>query len=172
MRLAHHLYLTTFLSLLQLQEIDPLPASSVDLFHSNRNHLVLIGSSYSQPITDERLRLYLSPDKREKRKESFPDSLLNCYKALLKLRKETPALHSGSLNLLPPFLFGNFLSYQRIYDEQVVQIWLNFSKKSGYVSEIGKNPKLLFSTIRDTDTLKGSKLYLKPYQGVVLEIFP
>jgi len=104
--------------------------------------------------------------------ESNPDSLLNCYKALLKLRKETPALHSGSLNLLPPSLFGNFLSYQRIYDEQVVQIWLNFSKKPSYVSEIGKNPKLLFSTISDTDTLNESKLHLAPYQGVIIGICP
>jgi glycosidase len=104
--------------------------------------------------------------------KSSPDSLLNCYKALLKLRKETPALHSGSLNLLPPFLFGNLLSYQRIYNEQVVQIWLNFSKKPSYVSEIGNSPKLLFSTISDTDTLNESKIYLAPYQGVVLEISP
>lgn len=103
---------------------------------------------------------------------SNPDSLLNCYKALLKLRKDTPALHSGSLNLLPPFLFGKFLSYQRIYNEQVVQIWLNFSNKPGYASEIGKNPTLLFSTIVDTNPLKDSKLHLEPYQGVVLEINP
>ncbi|MGY5880762.1 MAG: alpha-glucosidase [Candidatus Thorarchaeota archaeon] len=104
--------------------------------------------------------------------ESNPDSLLNCYKALLKLRKDTPALHSGLLNLLPPFLFGSFLSYQRIYDEQVVQIWLNFSNKLGYASEIGKNPTLLFSTIVDTNPIKDSKLHLEPFQGVVLEINP
>ena len=104
--------------------------------------------------------------------ESNPESVLNCYKALLKLRKNTPALHSGSLNLLPPFLFGNILSYQRIYNEQIVQIWLNFSKKSTYVSEIGKNPKLLFSTIVNTDSIKDTELHLEPYQGVVLEIFP
>jgi len=104
--------------------------------------------------------------------ESNPDSILNCYKALLKLRKDTPALHSGSLNLLPHFLFGSFLSYQRIYNEQVLQIWLNFSNKPGYASEIGKNPTLLFSTIVDTNPLKDSKLHLEPYQGVVLEINP
>ncbi|MFW9909791.1 MAG: alpha-glucosidase [Candidatus Thorarchaeota archaeon] len=104
--------------------------------------------------------------------ESNPDSLLNCYKALLKLRKETPALHSGSLNLLPPSRFGNFLSYQRMYNEQVVQIWLNFSKKPSYVGEIGNNPILLFSTINDTDPLNESKLHLAPYQGVILKICP
>lgn len=103
--------------------------------------------------------------------ESNPESVLNCYKALLHLRKNTPALHSGSLNLLPPFLFGNILSYQRICNEQIVQIWLNFSKKSIYVSEIGKNPKLLFSTIVNTDSIKDTELHLEPYQGVVLEIF-
>ena len=104
--------------------------------------------------------------------ESNPDSLLNCYKALLKLRKETPALHSGLLNLIPSSRFGNVLSYQRMYNEQVVQIWLNFSNKPSYVSEIETNPKLLFSTISDTDTLNESKLHLAPYQGVILEICP
>lgn len=103
--------------------------------------------------------------------ESIPDSLLNCYKALLKIRRNTPALHSGSMNLLPPLLFGDLLSYQRIHDEQVVQIWLNFSNKQRCISETGKNPKLLFSTISNLDTIKNSKLCLEPYQGVVLEIF-
>ena len=103
--------------------------------------------------------------------ESDPNSLLNCYKNLLTLRKETPALHSGAMQLLPSFLFGNVLSFQRIYNEQVVQVWLNFSKKSTETSEIGKNPKVLFSTNTNCNPLVDSLLHLEPYQGVVLELY-
>lgn len=103
--------------------------------------------------------------------ESDSNSILNCYKTLLKLRKETPALHSGSLNLLPPFLFGGILSFQRVYNEQVVQIWLNFSTKPTRTSEIGENPRVLFSTVAGCNPLKDTLLHLEPYQGVVLELF-
>ena len=105
--------------------------------------------------------------------ESDPDSLLNCYKDLLQLRRETPALHAGSMCLLPPFLFGSgLLSFQRVYNEQVVQVWLNLSNKPLQTSEIGESPKLLFSTLRKTDPLNASELHLEPYEGVVLSIHP
>jgi oligo-1,6-glucosidase/alpha-glucosidase len=102
--------------------------------------------------------------------ESDPNSLLNCYRTLLRIRRETPALHSGEMHILPLFLFGDILSYQRIFGEQVVQVWLNFSKKTSRVNEIGQNPELLFSTNVDDNPLQESTLYLQPYQGVVLEL--
>ncbi|MBN2229735.1 MAG: alpha-glucosidase [Candidatus Thorarchaeota archaeon] len=101
--------------------------------------------------------------------EDNPDSLLNCYKALLRLRKKMPALHSGSISFLNQSLSTqSLLSYQRIHDEQVAQIWLNFSKKPLEIGRIEVSSKLLFSTIVDADSLKDSKLHLEPYQGVVL----
>ncbi len=105
--------------------------------------------------------------------ETNPDSLLSCYKGLLQLRRETPALHSGSLFLLLPSPFGRgHLSFQRIYDEQVVQVWLNFSSKPLQISEISENPRLLFSTLKNTNPLTASQLHLEPYQGVVIGIRP
>jgi len=102
---------------------------------------------------------------------SDSNSLLNCYKALLQLRKNIPALHSGSLDLLPPILFGKVLSYQRIFKQQVVQIWLNLSKKPVQTINIGTNHEVLFSTLVNTDPLRNSRLNLEPYHGVILEIF-
>ena len=58
-----------------------------------------------------------------------PKSLLNFYRKLLKLRKETPALHRGS------FLSLNFdprrvLGYLRQYGDQTVLVALNFGKRN------------------------------------------
>ena len=103
---------------------------------------------------------------------SNPDSLLNCYKVLLQLRKTTSALHSGSM-FLPPSLSGSgFLTYQRIHNEQVVQIWLNFSNKPHRISKVEDSTELLFSTMTNTDPLSDSTLSLEPYQGVVCRIRP
>ncbi len=104
---------------------------------------------------------------------SDPNSLLNCYKALLRLRRTTSALHSGSMHLLPPFLFGSgLLSYQRMHNEQVVQIWLNFSNKPHLISKVGECAELLFSTMTNTDPLRNSSLSLEPHQGVICRICP
>jgi len=103
--------------------------------------------------------------------ESDPTSLLNCYKALLQLRKKIPALHSGSLFLSPRFLLGNCLSYQRTHNEQSVQIWLNFSNKPFQTSVAQEKFALLYSTFPDSNPLRDSNLYLESYQGVILEIF-
>lgn len=103
--------------------------------------------------------------------ESDPASLLNCYKALLQLRKKTPALHSGSLFLSPRFLLGNCLSYQRAYNEQSVQIWLNFSNKPFQTSIAQEKFALLYSTSPDSNPLRESNLYLESYQGVILDVF-
>ena len=104
--------------------------------------------------------------------ESNADSLLNCYKALLRLRRETPALHSGKMFLQPPLLFGNVLSYQRILDEQLVQVWLNLSHRPLQTSEFRVGSRLLFSTLVNTDPLRNSKLHLEPYQAIILDLSP
>ena len=61
-----------------------------------------------------------------------PQSLLNLYKALLKLRRETPALHAGSLTLLDR-LPANVFGYVRRHDSQSAAILLNFGKRAAAV---------------------------------------
>lgn len=58
--------------------------------------------------------------------ESDPDSLLNLYRALLRLRRMLPALHTGSLTLLDG-LPAAVLGYIRQKDTQSVAVLLNFS---------------------------------------------
>jgi alpha-glucosidase len=57
-----------------------------------------------------------------------PRSLLNFYRKLLKLRRDTPALHRGSfmaLNFDPRRVLG----YLRQYENQTVLVALNFGKR-------------------------------------------
>jgi len=102
--------------------------------------------------------------------DTNPNSLLNCYRSLLKIRRETPALHSGTMNLLPPFLFGDILSYQRVFDDQIIHVLLNFSKNSVQTSEVSKNSRLLFSTISNYNPMTETGIRLQPYQGVILDM--
>ena len=101
--------------------------------------------------------------------ESDPDSLLHCYKDLLRLRRKTPALHSGSINLLDHPTHKSLLTYERNHNEQTVQIWLNFSNRPIQTGEVMDSGALLFSTLRNSNPLQAASIYLEPYQGVVIE---
>jgi glycosidase len=101
--------------------------------------------------------------------EADPGSLLNCYKSLLLLRKKTPALHSGTIQIIDhPQLSESVLSYRRTYNQQIVEVWLNFSRNRTQTGELGENATVLFSTIFDATPLTGNELHLGPYEGVVL----
>ena len=101
--------------------------------------------------------------------DADPDSLLNCYRSLLLLRKNTPALHSGSICFSDSLRLPRFmLSYKRVANQQAVQVWLNFSGNRFQTNDVGADSRVLFSTTAETTPLKGNRLYLQPYQGVVL----
>ena len=102
------------------------------------------------------------------------NSLLSCYKRLLKLRRTMPALQSGSItiNEIPRFK-EELLVYSRKNDaefKQVVEVWLNFSNKQIHYHENLSSYELKFSTNGDTDSINDSGIRLEPYQGIILEI--
>jgi oligo-1,6-glucosidase/alpha-glucosidase len=107
--------------------------------------------------------------------ENDPDSLLHCYKRLLKIRRETPALHSGDLKIIPPKeIPKNILSYVRSFNnegkEQKVYIFLNFSSKMVSFMTPQKNFKLLTSTtIKSNPLQKNREIVLIPWEGIVLK---
>jgi len=65
--------------------------------------------------------------------ETDPDSLLNLYRVLLRLRRMLPALHAGSLTLLDG-LPAAVLGYVRREDSQRVTVLLNFSARETTVT--------------------------------------
>ena len=108
---------------------------------------------------------------------SDDDSLLNCYKALLGLRRETPALHSGSIRLLDSHdSHPTVLSYVRDFEGSDPHfVYVNFSSKKVSLDlrddfDHGSMQKLAFST-GEVDVDKeaaGHSMTLGPYAGVVV----
>ncbi len=59
-----------------------------------------------------------------------PSSLLNNYRQLLQIRRKHPALHAGSLEIIPQEdKNSRFLAYFRLYAGEKILVLLNFSDK-------------------------------------------
>jgi oligo-1,6-glucosidase/alpha-glucosidase len=105
-----------------------------------------------------------------KDEEIDPNSLLLCYKELLRLRRNTPALHFGTMHLIEEHSHKKqVLAYERRSNGKAVQIWLNFSSKPILVGRTMKQKQLLFSTFIDSNPLRETGIHLEAYQGIVLE---
>ena len=96
------------------------------------------------------------------------DSLLNVYRKLLRLRRCTPALQDGTLELINnPALDKNLLAIQRMGKDQTVLILLNFKNKPVEFS----NPTnclqpLLCVGMKEPENL--TAFHLPPYAGIIL----
>jgi hypothetical protein len=63
----------------------------------------------------------------------------------------------------------SLLSFERKYDKQIVQIWLNFSNRPIQIDEIQQRAELIFSTLRESTPLENTGIHLEPFQGIILE---
>jgi glycosidase len=107
-----------------------------------------------------------------------PSSLLNYYKYLLQVRKESPALSAGeyiSLNNTA----RDYLAFVRKAQEQTVLVILNFSTKKldlnfSRAKEIkGHNLQILFSSAERLKTVKPpTGLAINPFEVFVAEVKP
>lgn len=98
--------------------------------------------------------------------EDTPDSLLNLYRGLLKLRRESPALHAGSLTLidgLPPAILG----YVRQYESQKLAVLLNFGTQAS-TSPLESGRNVLLSTSSQALFAEG-KLHLPGKTGALVQ---
>lgn len=103
-----------------------------------------------------------------------PDSLLNCYQRLIKLRKENLALGEGLLELIElASLRKKCLAYRRIHENQEAYVYLNFSQNQLKLECPVRKPVLLFSTSANTMAIdEGSSsgiLMLGPLEGIILQ---
>lgn len=90
-------------------------------------------------------------------------SLLQTYRALLTLRRQSMPLRWGSLQLLEEDLPKTVLAYRRIYHEQQMAVHLNFSGSEQTCPLAGSN---LVFTIGDA-RLENGQLILGPHSGAV-----
>ncbi|MFX0105228.1 MAG: alpha-glucosidase [Candidatus Hodarchaeota archaeon] len=107
------------------------------------------------------------------KEEKDPSSLLNCYKRLLKVRRENIALQDGKLEFIELRKLGKkSLAYKRIYNTQEIVIYLNFSNKEIILKTPIQKPKLIFSTLSNRTALNpdlyNGNIKLIPLEGIIL----
>jgi len=100
------------------------------------------------------------------------ESLLNCYKRLLKIRNENISLEEGEFKFIELKESNKYcLTYQRLHKDQELNIYLNFTKKALLVDSSIKKPQLLFSTLYNRKALEpnanSEKIKLTPYEGII-----
>ena len=105
------------------------------------------------------------------KQEKDPNSLLNFYRRILKVRRENIALQEGLLQLEPPT--KQSLIYYRLHLKQKLAILLNFSNQGLTIPSPLDKPTLLFSTHLESQALdpkaSTANIQLQPYEGLILE---
>lgn len=95
-----------------------------------------------------------------------PDSMLNMYRRLLDVRRESEALRVGSF-MVHPSSSEDVLVYRRESDRHVVSVALNLSDNECWVSM--RSGQIIFSTL---DPVRADRfrddLILQPREGVVI----
>ncbi len=97
-----------------------------------------------------------------------PDSLLETYRALLKLRQAAPALQLGNLTLLDGKIQPDVLAYTRQYQGQSVRVLINFGGRPAVFGEQIDAQKVLLA-LGMPARAPGQPIELLPYAGLVLE---
>jgi len=100
-----------------------------------------------------------------------PGSMLDLYRCLLRLRRETPALTHGEYRALddaPPAVYG----YLREYGGDRLLVLLNFEGESKQVTSVSFDyGEVLLSTTLDRDGAEGlDPMVLRPYEGVIIRV--
>jgi oligo-1,6-glucosidase len=100
--------------------------------------------------------------------EKDPNSILNYFRAMVQMRKTTPALIHGDWALVDAEN-PNIFAYTRTLDSKKILILLNFTKNAAAVNIGDLNiqaSKILMNNYPDFD----KKMILKPYQAVVMQL--
>lgn len=104
-----------------------------------------------------------------KTQENDPNSTLNYFRKMVKIRKQNPVLVYGKYTLIDkenPAVYA----YTREYQGKKMLVVLNFTAQNATV-KIGKQKgKSLISNYTDSPKLGKSSIELNPYQSVVYEI--
>ena len=133
-------------------------------------------------LADIKTWLPVNPNYKEginvRDQEHNPDSLLNYYKHLLRVRKNTPALIDGEYIPLQKTA-KDYFSFLRVGSEQTVLVVLNYSDAKheldfSRTNELkGKGLHLLFSSaVRSHTDLSLKKLHLGAFEVFIAEVFP
>lgn len=129
---------------------------------------------------DAQTWLPVNPNYKEginvKEQEINPDSLLNYYKHLLKVRKATPALIEGEYKSIHETA-ADYIAFLRIADRQSALVVLNYSENRleldfSDIAELnGKTLRPLFSSaVRGNTDLNPQKVVISPFEAFIVDI--
>ncbi|MCS5490999.1 glycoside hydrolase family 13 protein [Algoriphagus limi] len=101
--------------------------------------------------------------------DSDPNSILNHFRKMTKVRKESPVLVYGDYELIQKE-HPNIYAYSRTLGEEKMLVLLNFSDQTSSIDlpEFGDVDTVIDNY--DTFDREGSMFNLKPYQAVILKI--
>ncbi len=131
--------------------------------------------SYNAGFSEQKPWLPVHPNSIQRNVQSQanqPDSLINFYKRLLKLRRDHPALNDGTLQMIDP-KNQRVLAYMRKSDNEKILVCLNMSRNSGSLSlpkELSdSNWSILLSQfIAEEQFTFQSKIIIQPYETLIL----
>lgn len=101
-----------------------------------------------------------------KQQQNDPQSLLKTNQQLLRLRRKSSPLQWGSLRWLTDHNEGGLLGFERIYQDESVQVIINFLEEKQQL-EIDEGSTVLFTT--GEAVLNGRQLIIGANTGVILE---
>ncbi len=128
---------------------------------------------------DEQIKPWLRISEKYKKvnvakEEINPSSLLNCYKKLLKTRKDNSVLQEGKFEFLTlNGLKNKCLAYRRFLFNEQIFVFLNFSQKERLIKSPIDSPSLLFSTLSNRVALDleayDENIKLIPLEGIIFK---
>jgi alpha-glucosidase len=118
--------------------------------------------------------LPVSPDHRQRNVAALaedPHSILALHRRLIALRREHEALHGGSYH--PVSAEGDVLVFERRAGTARLLVALNLGASPQRVEPPAPRARILLSTALDRwDETQGGALFLRPAEGVVVELSP
>ncbi len=106
--------------------------------------------------------------------EKYNDSLFNCYKSLIKVRKENISLLEGTFHFIESEKSSKkCIIYKRIHERQEIFVYLNFSNKVILLKTPIQEPTLVYSTISNRKALNSilynGNIKLLPFEGIIFK---
>ena len=98
-----------------------------------------------------------------------PSSVLSSYRRMLALRRRSPALSGGHLELLPALADpARVLAFSRRHEDELVWVFLNFSAREAMLDLRGVPGGHLVSNMSDEPEAAKSRRVLAPWEAVVV----
>lgn len=98
-----------------------------------------------------------------------PYSIYSCYKKLIALRKESPAMSKGDLEILPVDS-DTLFALKRTFQDEVLLSFHNFSSEPAEIPEslLPQTPNVLLSSYDRQGGYQGR--FLRPYESVIFRL--